>query len=89
MLAFRIEKGLRCQMCGTAEWEWDPKQGGKKFAYEPVSQTCSGCQKKEIAQQDEDRMPGTTVILRPTGTREWAQSMLKRQRREQRKGADR
>lgn len=85
-LAYRIEKGLRCQMCGTADWEWDPKEGGNKFAYEPVSKTCRGCELREIAQKDEDRMPGVTVVLRPTHTREWAISMLRRIRREQGRG---
>ena len=38
-LAFLFEKGERCQMCGTAEWEWDEN----RHAYEPVLRTCWGC----------------------------------------------
>jgi len=91
MLAFRIESGLRCQLCGTAEWEWDPKQGGSKFAYEPVGHDCKGCYVKEVAQQTDEgeRFPGRTFRLRPTRTVEWAQSMVKRQRREQRRSRQR
>lgn len=86
MLAFRVEKGLRCQMCGTADWEWDPKQGGNRFAYEPTMQTCMGCQAKEILQEEGDRHPGATVVLKPTNTPEWAQMQLRRIRRQKRRG---
>lgn len=88
MLAYRLEKGARCEMCGTAEWEWDPKLGGKKFAYEPVAHTCPGCAVKEASQEGNERRPGVSVVLRPTGTVDWARSMLMRMRRE-RKRAER
>jgi hypothetical protein len=89
MLAYRLERAERCQMCGTAEWEWDPKQGGRKFAYEPVTQVCKGCQAKEIVTEETDRLPGATVQLMPTNTRPWAQMQLRRQRREARRAKER
>lgn len=88
-LAFRYEMGDRCQMCGTADWEWDTKQGGRRFAYEPVAHTCKGCQAKEIAQEGNEKQPGVTIVLRPTGTIEWAKSMVARKRRERRRSRGR
>lgn len=86
MVAFRIHKRERCQLCGTAEWEWDPAQGGNKFAYEPTVHVCTGCAKKEIMQsEDEGKVPGGTIILTPTKTVAWAKSMLQRQRRQRRR----
>ena len=46
MVAFLAEKAERCTMCGTGAWEWDPKQGGNRRAYEPVEQFCPGCYAK-------------------------------------------
>lgn len=63
ILAFQLEKSLRCQMCGTAPWEWDEKQGGSKYAYEPEHKFCKGCYIKNVSAQTEDTMPGTTVTL--------------------------
>jgi len=62
-MAYQIEKSLRCDMCGTADWEWDEKQGGSKFAYEPEPKFCLGCYKKHMASQDQNVPPGTTVTL--------------------------
>ena len=62
--AVALERAERCQMCGTAAWEWaeDP------WAYDPVHHTCLGCQRKEILSADDTPMPkGTTVRLVPKG----------------------
>jgi hypothetical protein len=61
-LAFVIEKSARCDMCGTAQWEWDKDP----FAYEPVEKMCKGCYLKHMAQEGSGAMPGTTVSLEPT-----------------------
>jgi hypothetical protein len=61
-LAFAIEEGQRCQMCGTAPWEWDEN----KYAYEPTAQLCKGCYLKDTAQEDSKNLPGTTVVLVPS-----------------------
>ena len=63
-LAFIFEKSERCQMCGTADWEWEDN----KFAYEPVMRTCMGCYYKEIAREGQDIGPGVTVMLEKPGT---------------------
>lgn len=80
-LAWRLEKSSKCSMCGTAEWEWDPKQGGSKFAYEAVGRTCRGCYIKEAATEESERQPGLTIELHPTGTVESARRMVAAQRR--------
>ncbi len=90
MMAFRLSKRERCGMCGTAPWEWDPAQGGSKYAYEPTLHECPGCKAKEIMQQDDSaKGPGQTVILTPTRTVAWAKSMVKRQRLERARRRDR
>lgn len=63
-LAFAIEEGLRCQMCGTADWEWDEN----KHAYEPIAKLCHGCYLKDTASDDSKNLPGTSVVLEPYGS---------------------
>lgn len=60
-MAWKIEESSRCQMCGTAEWEWE----ANRFAYEPVQKRCQGCYLKDIANEDDQNAPGTTVVLLP------------------------
>lgn len=76
VIAFVLEKSTRCQMCGTAEWEWNEN----RFAYEPVSKYCHGCHLKEISAEDRNRTPGVTIELMPTGTVESAKRFLKAKR---------
>lgn len=76
-LAYLIEKAARCQMCGTAEWEWDSAQGGKRFAYEAVTHVCPGCYVKESSAEHLERAPGQTVQLAPTGDQEHAKRQLR------------
>lgn len=61
--AYQAEQALRCSMCGTAPWEWDPKQGGSKYAYEPDDHFCKGCHIKAMAAEGRTVPPGTTVHL--------------------------
>ncbi len=63
-------------MCGTADWEWDPKQGGSKFAYEAVARHCQGCYVKDATTEDTERRPGLIVELHPTGTVESARRLV-------------
>lgn len=63
-MAFRMEDGERCQMCGTADWEWDEN----KFAYEPISHFCRGCYLKDTHQKDGQTLEGTTTVLVPSDT---------------------
>lgn len=75
-LAFVIEKGQRCVMCGTAQWEWDEN----RFAYEPVERRCQGCYVKDVLAEDSGRNPGVTIELLPTTGREAAQRKVRAER---------
>jgi hypothetical protein len=67
-------------MCGTAPWEWDEKQGGSRFAYEPVEEVCPGCEKKDWLRDDEEgatpggwfhTLGGTTRVAWAWTSRRW------------------
>ncbi len=61
-MAFALEKAERCQMCGTAPWEWE----ANRFAYEAVREVCFGCQQKDLLREDDDgRQAGVSVVLIP------------------------
>jgi len=76
-LAFMMEKGLKCDLCGTAQWEWEENQR----AYEPQEAFCMGCYLKEMAQEGSKTPPGTTMTLISTTSRTYAQGLLKQKRR--------
>jgi hypothetical protein len=85
MLAFVAEEATRCQLCGTAQWEWDEDQ----FAYAPIEQHCRGCYLKRMAEDDSgSSLPGTTVNLIPTDSPEYRrlQSRLAENAEERRRG---
>ena len=67
VLAFLSVKAEHCVMCGTAQWEWDPKQGGNRYAYEAVEVFCPGCYAKaSMRQLDTGRnTDGITFELAP------------------------
>ena len=75
-LAFMLEKSARCDMCGTAEWEWE----ADRFAYTPVEKHCHGCYLKHMAGEEGAQMPGSTITLMPTRTAESAQRLAKMKR---------
>jgi hypothetical protein len=59
-LSFAMERNTRCQMCGTADWEWEEDP----HAYVPIEQVCWGCYHKEGARLDKHSdMPGTRTTL--------------------------
>jgi hypothetical protein len=66
-MAFLATKAEHCVMCGTAAWEWDPKQGGKRRAYDAVEEFCPGCYAKASARtMDPGRnTDGISVVLVP------------------------
>lgn len=84
-LSYVVENGLRCVMCGTAQWEWDEN----RFAYEALETTCQGCYIKEQVSRDSERNPGVTVELRPTGTREAAQRRVTARNKARRRAKER
>lgn len=66
VIAFTIERGERCSMCGTAPWEWvaDPN------AYMATTEICLGCQRRDALAEDnaakEGGQPkGSRVVLLP------------------------
>ncbi|CAB4194547.1 hypothetical protein UFOVP1264_2 [uncultured Caudovirales phage] len=61
LVAFLLESSSRCSMCGTAEWEWNED----KYAYEPINKQCWGCYRKEMAREESDTLPGSTITLVP------------------------
>jgi hypothetical protein len=66
LVAVLMERSERCSLCGTAPWEWDPEQGGHKFAYEAAWESCTGCQQKALLRDDDEKPPaGSSVTLVP------------------------
>lgn len=63
-LALFVEESQRCQMCGTAGWEWEENA----HAYEPIGKLCHGCYLKDTVQEDSKNLPGTTIVLEPTAS---------------------
>jgi hypothetical protein len=64
-IAWMIYSAQVCGMCGTSEWEWDPDEGGSRFAYEPVEEICPGCEKKDWARDNQEKTtPGGFITLR-------------------------
>lgn len=58
-----LERADRCQLCGTAGWEWEEDPG----AYTPVFHTCPGCRLKDVLNDDPNtpKGKGTTIRLVP------------------------
>lgn len=79
-LAFMFEEAMRCQMCGTSDWEWEEN----RHAYEPVLKTCWGCYYREVAQQGQDIGPGVRVNLERPGTMSAAQRTVREKLRARR-----
>lgn len=84
--AFYREKNAHCTMCGTAGWEWDPRQGGERRAYEAVESYCPGCHAlehaRELLHEDKDRnTKGITHGLMPTRGRDADERLMRAERR--------
>lgn len=77
-LAFMMEKAARCDMCGTAEWEWE----ADRFAYTPVEKQCKGCYLKHMAAEEGAQMPGTTIVMMPTRTTDSARRLARMKRQQ-------
>lgn len=76
VLAYMVEKAERCDMCGTAPWEWDLD----KRAYEPVEKFCMGCYLKHMANEGNSSLPGTTITLAPGRGQQAAKRLLNARR---------
>jgi hypothetical protein len=60
-VAYLMESGERCSMCGTAPWEWEED----RFAYEALTIKCEGCFRKEVANEGTESSPGVRMTLIP------------------------
>lgn len=76
-LAFKYEKNDRCQLCGTAPWEWEDN----KHAYVPDEHFCLGCYMKHMANEDHKRLPGTTIELARNSSKRLAEQRIMEQKR--------
>lgn len=84
-LAFKLEEAGRCQMCGTADWEWEQD----RRAYEPVIHICHGCYLKDIKNEELDNAPGRQVILVPPETITYEQRLAQVERAKERQRLER
>lgn len=64
VVASLLEKAERCQLCGTAKWEWKEN----RFAFEPVEDFCQGCYYQDIAKEERQSMPGVTIRMVPSSS---------------------
>lgn len=76
-VAYIMEYGLVCSMCGTAEWEWEENP----HAYSAEEEWCKGCYTKSVASEDAGKMPGTTVVLKPSSELSLAEKKAVHRRR--------
>jgi hypothetical protein len=78
VLAFAYESSLRCQLCGTAPWEWEEN----KFAFTAVDEFCQGCYMKSVYSDTQgSSLPGTNVKLIPTTPQLTAKLAMKARKR--------
>lgn len=47
VMAWKVERALRCYDCNTYYEEFDPKRGGHVHAYYPKARYCMGCKAKQ------------------------------------------
>lgn len=79
LIAHLLEEAQRCQMCGTAPWEWEEDP----HAYEATMITCMGCYRKEVMSEDQEKSPGTRMTLVPRAKAErMAQKPVRNPRRQ-------
>lgn len=84
IMAFMQEQGLRCDMCGTASWEWEDDP----HAYTPVDKFCKGCYIKNASSEGRETLPGTTIVLQPLSKAEKAKMSIAAEKKAKRKKRD-
>lgn len=47
---WHIRQAQTCKQCGTREEEWDPEQGGDRYAYGVEIRRCRGCEVKQMGE---------------------------------------
>lgn len=61
--AVLAENALRCQMCGTADWEWVTDSSFR--AVESVCQGCAAKDRKRAGSETGGQIPGSSIRLVP------------------------
>jgi hypothetical protein len=85
VVAYLMEQAIRCDMCGTAPWEWEEN----KFAYEAIDHFCKGCYLKSIFSTSEsESLAGTNVQLIPVTSQRLAERQVNEEKRRQRMRKD-
>lgn len=79
-VAFLLEQVERCDMCGTAPWEWEEN----RFAYEAVDTFCQGCYLRAVASDSQSTsLQGTNIQLLPYSPMRAAERAVADERRRQ------
>lgn len=87
VIAYGLEKSAVCPGCGSAEWQWDPEQGGSTNAFDAVVETCPGCQRKDWLRDDHEKLPsGSSVVLVPRAVADQRSQTPNRVKRRRRSG---
>jgi len=68
-----LNEADRCKLCGTTSDEWEDNAK----AYAPTESFCKGCYLKEIAGEDTESLPGTTITLIPTTSLAYKANLLR------------
>lgn len=76
-MAFISVKNEHCQLCGTAQYEWDEN----RRAYEPVESFCMGCYLKAGAEEGETYLPGSSITLIDTNSVAYAKQQTMARKR--------
>ena len=71
-LWYQRRKAETCPSCGTHPDDWDPDKGGHPNAWIPADHHCKGCQRLEMAREQQTKraekgekpLKGTTITLR-------------------------
>lgn len=82
VLAWLAEEAQRCNMCGTADYEWD----ADKFAYVAHVNVCRGCALREQSSDLAKDVPGGSVVLLSGEAKKAALDEQRRQYLASRKG---
>lgn len=86
VVAYLMEQAVRCDMCGTAPWEWEENA----FAYEAVDHFCKGCYQKSVFSDAESAsLPGTNVLLIPQSRERLLARLLAEEKKRQRRQKER
>lgn len=76
-MAFVSAKAERCDLCGTAQYEWDEN----RHAYEPVETFCMGCYLKSGAEESDTYLPGSSITLIDTDSVRYAKMQTDQMKR--------